>query len=110
MVGNSWTRYTMPYHFYVLLTKAESDEIASSPNILITEVLHHSDKRIRSDEVEEARRKEIENHVRRGTWGMIFEEDVPEDAKVISGSLVITIKGVDTENPTFKTRFVAHGN
>ncbi len=65
---------------------------------------------MRSDEAEKARRNKIENRVRRGTWEMILEEDVPEDANFISGSFVITIKNVEAEKPTFKARFVAHNN
>ncbi len=41
---------------------------------------------------------------------MILEEDAPEDANVISGSFVIIVKDVETENPTFKARFVAYGS
>ncbi len=34
-----------------------------------------------SDEAEGDRRKEIDNRVRRSTWEICFEEDVPEDAQ-----------------------------
>ena len=78
--------------------------------ILITEVLHHNDPRIRSKEAEQARKKEIENLVRRGTWEIVLEEDIPPDANVISGSFVIAIKDVERDKPLFKARFFAHGN
>ncbi len=82
----------------------------SSSNIFITEVLHHSDQRIQTDKAEEARRVEIENLVRRGTWVMIPEKDGPEDAKVISGSYFITTKDIEIEKLGFKASFAAHGN
>ncbi len=37
-------------------------------------------------------------------------KDVPSGANMITGSFVVTIKDVETENPIFKARFVAHGN
>ncbi len=41
---------------------------------------------------------------------MVLEEDVREDADMITGSFIATIKDVETDNPIFKARFVAHGN
>ncbi len=41
---------------------------------------------------------------------MVSEEDVPKGANVNTGSFVVTIKDVETENPIFKARFMAHGN
>ncbi len=46
----------------------------------------------------------------RDTFEMILGENVPEDANVVSGSFVITIKDVETETSTFKARFVVHVN
>jgi len=79
---------------------------------MITEILHYKDPRSRSQslEAEKARQNEIENLVRRGTWKLVLEEEVPADGNIISGSFVITIKDVETDNPRFKARFVAHGN
>ncbi len=35
---------------------------------------------------------------------------MPDDANMITGSFVLTIKDVETNTPTFKERFVAHSN
>ncbi len=41
---------------------------------------------------------------------MVLEEDVREGADMITGSFIATTKDVETDNPIFKSRFVAHGN
>ncbi len=76
----------------------------------MTEVLHHTDPRIRTPEAEKERALEIENLVYRGTWEMILENDVPKGANMITGSFFVTIKDLEIDNPIFKSRFVAHGN
>ncbi len=86
------------------------DKKRTIPTVHITEVLHHMDPRTRFLEANKARELEIENLVRRGTWEMVLEEDVPKDANMITGSFFVTFEDVETEKPTFKARFVAHGN
>ncbi len=76
----------------------------------ISEFQHHKDLHTRNLKADNARELEINNLVRRGTWQMVLEEDVPKDVNMIAGSLVVTIKDVETEKPTFKARFVPHGN
>ncbi len=41
---------------------------------------------------------------------LALEEDVLRDANTITGSFPVIIKDVETENPTFKARSMAHGN
>jgi len=93
-----------------LKSSIKTKDTDSTAKVMITEILHRSDPRTQTPEAAIARRKEIENLVRRGTWELVLEEQVPPDANVISGSFVITIKNVETTEPMFKARFVAHGN
>ncbi len=79
------------------------------PSVLITEVLHHNDPRMRSDQADRAWKQEIEILIRRGIWEHVPEEDVPPGSNIISGSLVIAIKNVEKNKPIFKARFVVHG-
>ncbi len=81
-----------------------------TPLVFITEVPYHTDLRIRTPEGEKARELEIKNLVRRDIWEILLEEDVPKGAKMITGSFVVTIEDVETENPIFEARFVAQGN
>lgn len=78
--------------------------------VFLTEILHPKDPRFRSPEADEAKRKEIENLVERGTWDFVFEEEVPRDANVLTGMFLIKIKDTETNKPVFKARFVIHGN
>ncbi len=63
---------------------------------------------MRSEQADRARKQEIENLVRRGTWELVLEEDVPPGSNIISGSFVIAIKDVEIDNPLFKARYVSH--
>ncbi len=78
--------------------------------VLNSLVLHHTDPRTQSAEAEKALKNEIENLVKLETWKMILGEDVPSEANFITGSFVITIKDVETENSIFKASLFAHGN
>ena len=40
----------------------------------------------------------------------MFEEDTSKSAHMIRGSFAVKIKYVETKNPIFKARFLAHGN
>ncbi len=110
MVRSSWASYNAPSFSRSTHKNRRGRDKKSSSNILITDVLHHSAERIRSDEAEKATKEEIENLVSRGTWEMNLEEDFPEDAKVISGSFAITIKDIKTGDHNSKARFVADGH
>ncbi len=80
------------------------------PSVLITEVLHHHDPRMRCEQADRARKQEIESLVQRGTWELVLEADRPPGSNIISGSFVTAIKEVETGKLIFKARFVAHGH
>ena len=92
------------------LCKSSIGDRKEIPSVLVTEVLRHNDPWMWSEKTDRARKQEIENLVRRGTWELVLEEDVPPGSNIISGSFVITSKDVETEKPIFKARFVAHGH
>ena len=79
-------------------------------DIYITKVLHPRDPRNNCEEALNAKRKEIEALVSRGTWKVVIEEEIPADSNVINARFVITIKDVETDEPFFKARFVAQGH
>ncbi len=65
---------------------------------------------MQSQQADRARKQAIENLVLRGTWEILLKEDVKHGSYIISGSFLIAVKDVETENPIFKARFVAHGH
>lgn len=79
-------------------------------NVHITEILEPGDPRMKSEEVQAAKRKELEELIRRGTWKIVAYDELPSNANIMSGGFVITIKDVETDKPRFKARFVIHGN
>lgn len=80
------------------------------PQVFLTEVLHPRDSRGRSSQFEEAKLKEIEGLVKRGTYEVVLKEDVPVDANILGGRFVLSIKNKDTNEEKFKARFVVQGH
>lgn len=83
---------------------------SKTPEAWITEVLHPRDPRNNCTDADKAKRKEIEALVKRGTWKIVFKDEVPQDANVIRGRFVMYIKDTETDKPYFKARFVAQGH
>lgn len=106
-------RYIKQIHHMMKQFKSTSQKEYSTnkdPKILITEILHPRDPRVKSSEATAAKKKEIESLIKRGTWTVVVEEDIPDDANIMTGHFVITIKNVETNEPIFKARYVIHGN
>jgi Reverse transcriptase (RNA-dependent DNA polymerase) len=57
-----------------------------------------------------AKEKEIEGLARRWTWRVVCAEDLPDNANVMGGRFVLTIKNKDTIEEIFKARFVVQGH
>ena len=55
----------------------------------LTEIIHKEDKRANSKEMTIAKRQEIKNLLKRGTFKFILSEKVPKDANVFSGRFVL---------------------
>lgn len=69
-----------------------------------------NDPRIADPIFHSAKRKEIEDLICIGTWKVVYQEEVSEDANVIGGRFVLVIKDAETNNPLYKARFVAQGH
>ncbi|MEM6805931.1 MAG: reverse transcriptase domain-containing protein, partial [Bacteroidota bacterium] len=78
--------------------------------IHITEVLHSADPRAHGPLADEAKRTEIEGLIKKGTWKVVLKEEIPDDANILTGHFVITIKDVESDTPIFKARYVIHGH
>ena len=92
-------------------TKEErKSEDENQKEVHIIEVLHPKDLRFKNKEADDARKKELDNLIRRGTWKIVLEKNVPKGANIISGMFVMTIKDVETDSPIYKARYVAHGH
>lgn len=92
------------------VSSQQSLDNSSIFNVHITEILDSSDPRINSEEAQAAKRKELADLIRRGTWKIIAYDELPDDANIMTGGFVITIKDTETNQPKFKARFVVHGN
>ena len=99
--------YTSTKQFRSTLVKKISN---GKQEILITEVLHPKDSRNLSEDALQAKRKEIESLIERGTWKVVLREEIPEGSNIINGRFVMSIKDVETNKPYFKARFVAQGH
>eukprot|EP00171_Calliarthron_tuberculosum_P023324 IDg23324t1 len=76
----------------------------------ITEVINNYDPRASCKEMSEAKRKEIRGLLERGTFKVILKEDVPADANVLPGRLILAIKSTEDGQIKFKARYVIGGH
>jgi hypothetical protein len=63
----------------------------------VSEMITKSDPRYRSPEVQASMRKEIEGIVEKGTWAVTVRSKMPDNANLLNGRYVITIKDIGTE-------------
>jgi hypothetical protein len=86
-----------------------SEEIPIAPmnSVFIAEIMKQGDPR--AMKFEEAKRKEIQGLIDRGTWKVELKEDVADNANVLGGRFVLAIKDEGTEKEVWKDRFVVHG-
>ena len=68
------------------------------------------DPREGTQEFDDARQKEIDGLLSRGTFCPVRREDIPENANILGGRFVCTLKNVGTENEKPKARYVAQGH
>lgn len=81
-----------------------------SDDIYLTEILHPTDPRASSPEMTEAKKKEIKELLRRGTFKVILKQDVPPDGNVLPGRFVLSIKSKIDGRILFKARYVIGGH
>lgn len=75
----------------------------------LTEVVDPSDPRSKSDAFRSAMKDEVKGLEHRGVWVKIPKARLPEDADVLGGRFVLTLKKAGTDHETHKARFVAQG-
>ena len=73
-------------------------------------MLQPGDPRGDSLHFQEAKRKEMEGSLKRGTWKLILRDEVTQDANVMDGRFALAIKDADNDKPTYKARFVVQGH
>lgn len=76
----------------------------------IAGIIYPCDPRCQLTEWKDAKKKEIEKLFRKGTWKLLIEEEVPENANLLTGGFVINIKDTVTNKPRFEARYVILGN
>lgn len=85
----------------------DKDKHAPAYNVHITEIIEKRDPR--SALFGDAKRKEIEGLINRGTWKAVMKDEVPDNANVMGGRFVLAIKDGGTDREVFKARFVVQG-
>lgn len=90
------------------LTRFRSPSI--SDDIFVAEIIRQSDPRSRTLEMRDAKQQEIRNLFRRGTFQIVLKEEVPDDANILPGRFVMTIKSTVDGSIKHKARFVVGGH
>ena len=83
---------------------------ADEDTIFMTEILTDADPRAHSKEMNDAKKREIRDLLRRGTFTAVIMDDIPPDANVIPGRFVLAIKSKLDGKIMFKARFVVGGH
>ena len=66
--------------------------------VLLTDVLKPGDPREDTQEFDDAKQKEIDGLLARGTFCPVRREEIPENANILGGRFACTLKNVGTEN------------
>lgn len=86
----------------------------SSPSlncdIHLTEILHPTDLRASSPEMNEAKKAKIKGLLKRGTFKIILKRDVPKNGNILPGRFVLAIKSLVDRKIKFKARYVIGGH
>ena len=82
----------------------------SDVDVHLTEILTPAEARTNSRKMSEAKREEISNLLKRGTFRVVLHEDIPKDANVLPGRFVLSIKSTIDGQTKFKARYVIGGH
>jgi len=79
-------------------------------DIHATEILLKSDPRYHNQKSQDAISTEISGLLQRKAFAFVQESDIPENANVLGGRMIMAIKNPDTELERYKARFVVQGH
>lgn len=80
------------------------------PGIYVTDPLHQGINANKDPAFDGPKTKDILGLLEKGTFKFVHKYDVEDDAIILGGIFVLAIKNVDTNNPTYKARFVVQGH
>ena len=79
-------------------------------DVFLTEIITKKDPRPKSKEMTEAKKTEIRNLLKRGTFKVVLKEDVPPDGNVLPGRFVLALKSTEDGEIKHKARYVIGGH
>ena len=86
------------------------DEAAYVYPIYVTEVLKKSDARYKNKKSEDAIQLEITGLLNRKAFAFVHEKDVPPNANILGGRIILAIKNPNTPTERYKARFIVQGH
>lgn len=103
-------RYNTPEniaHSHILdLAKCAGRFATLLEDTFATEVLDRGDPRANSPKMVEAKRAEIPNLLKRGTFKIVLKEGVPQDTNVLPGRFVLAVKSTEDGQQKYKAGYV----
>lgn len=92
----------------LLRFKSGAAPIAPRYEVYMTEVILPGDPR--EPKFEEAKKKEIQGLVNKGTWKIIMKNEMSPNPNILGGRFVLAIKDGGTPKERWKARFVVQGH
>lgn len=77
---------------------------------MATEIIDENDERATSPEMNEAKNKESNALLERGTFKVILKEEITPDGNVLPGRFVLAIKSTADVKVNYKARYVNRGH
>ena len=88
----------------------DTDENGNPQQIHITELLSYQDKISNNPEFIEAKHKEIQGLIAKGTFKVCLKNDVSEHGNILGLRFVLTIKNKDTDDEIYKAHHFFQGH
>lgn len=85
------------------------DEHSNEVNIFTIKIINPTDAREMCEEFEVAKADEVNGLKERAIWTIVNASEVPEDANVLGGRFILSLKNCDTPDEKAKVRYVAQG-
>lgn len=78
-------------------------------DVFVVRLLTPSEPRAQEPDFDTAKRIEVDGLIKRKIWRIVNSDDIPNDANVVGGRFILSLKNVGTPDEAAKVRYIAQG-